>query len=294
MSGPTGSGGKDTREIDSLMARARRMAEPSSSQSTPEHEDQGGLVESLQELNENISFLRRTITATRMVVSGLISTCVAPVWRVARRPVSWLSRIYLSFWNRWAYTTDATTKERRLSRVRSSVVVVVTILALSTLTNTWLGSAVRFFTIEPLMDGVLIGLSKRTEVFYLTQSDEIDPENNIHSVRGCRKRGECSEVDAAYFRVRPRLSHDLWKLWMYGNPVYVPDHIVAPIAPGLNECHVTYYGYRMTSSWIARVLRSLQFYPTMLEAKCTYLGSHSSHGDPPQPSPVNEQVALIL
>jgi hypothetical protein len=54
--------------------------------------------------------------------------------------------------------------------------------------------------------------------------------------------------------------------------VYVPDHIVAPIAPGLNECHVTYYGYRMTSSWIARVLRSLQFYPTMLEAKCTYIG----------------------
>jgi hypothetical protein len=153
------------------------------------------------------------------------------------------------------------------------VVVVVTVLALSIFTNTWLGSAVRFFTVEPVVDGVLIGLSKRTETFYLTQSDEIDPENNIHSVRGCRKRGECAEVDAAYFRVQPRLSHDIWKLLMYGNPVYVPDHIVAPIAPGLNECHVTYYGYRMTSSWIARVLRSLQFYPTMLEAKCTYLGS---------------------
>jgi hypothetical protein len=78
-------------------------------------------------------------------------------------------------------------------------------------------------------------------------------------------------VDAAYFRVQPRLAHDVWKLVAYGNPVYVPDHIVAPIAPGLNECHVTYYGYRMTSSWIARILRSLQFYPTMLEAKCTYL-----------------------
>jgi hypothetical protein len=152
-------------------------------------------------------------------------------------------------------------------------VVIATVLALSVFTNTWLGSAVRFFTVEPVVDGVLIGLSKRTETFYLSQSDEIDPENNIHSVRGCRKRGECAEVDAAYFRVQPRLSHDIWKLWMYGNPVYVPDHIVAPIAPGLNECHVTYYGYRMTSSWIARVLRSLQFYPTMLEAKCTYLGS---------------------
>jgi hypothetical protein len=190
--------------------------------------------------------------------------------------VVWFWRRYLSCWNRFAYTVDPTTNEPKLSRVRSSVVVVLTVLVISTLTNTWLGSTVRFFTVEPLVDAMLIGLSKRTEVFYLTQSDEIDPENNIHSVRGCRKKGECGEVDAAYFRVQPRLSHDMWKLYMYGNPVYVPDHIVAPIAPGLNECQVTYYGYRMTSSWIARVLRSLQFYPTMLEAKCSYLGSGTS------------------
>jgi len=259
--------------MDSLIARARRMASQSPGSSKPETDPQVGLVDSIRELNENISFFRRIVSAIRTVIGGLVSTTVSPVWRVVRGPASWLSGLYVAFWNRWAYAAESGTKERQLSPVRSSVVIVITILALSTFTNTWLGSTVRFFTIEPVMDGILIGLSKRTEVFYLTQSDEIDPENNIHSVRGCRKRGECSELDAAYFRVRPRLSHDLWKLWMYGNPVYVPDHIVAPIAPGLNECHVTYYGYRMTSSWIARVLRSLEFYPTMLEAKCTYLGS---------------------
>jgi hypothetical protein len=272
MSDPAGrgDGGKD--ELDTLIARARRMSKSTSPSVTPS-DDQGTIAESIRELNENVTFLRRAVTATRTVVGGLLSTVVSPVWRVLRPPLSWLWRIYLSVWNRFAYTVDRTTKERRLSRVRSSIVVVFTVLVLSTFTDTWLGSTVRFFTVEPIVDGMLIGLSKRTEVFYLTQSDEIDPENNIHSVRGCRKRGECAEVDAAYFRVQPRLSHDIWKLWMYGNPVYVPDHIVAPIAPGLNECHVTYYGYRMTSSWIARVLRSLQFYPTMLEAKCTYLGS---------------------
>ena len=274
MSDPAGSGDGGKDEIDSLIARARRIT-TSRSPSVAPSDEEGTIVESIRELNENVTFLRRTIASIRTVVGGLLSTVVSPVWRVLRPPLSWLGRIYLSVWNRFAYTVDRTTNERRLSRVRSSIVVVCTVLVLSTFTDTWLGSTVRFFTVEPIVDGTLIGLSKRTEVFYLTQSDEIDPENNIHSVRGCRKRGECAEVDAAYFRVQPRLSHDIWKLWMYGNPVYVPDHIVAPIAPGLNECHVTYYGYRMTSSWIARVLRSLQFYPTMLEAKCTYLGSNN-------------------
>jgi hypothetical protein len=272
MSDTAGKGREENRDLESLVARARRMARTSPPASAVS-DNEGGIVDSIRELNENVTFLRRAVSATRTVIGGLLSTVVSPVWRVLRPPVIWIGRIYVSLWKRFAYTVDRNTNERRLSRARSSVVVVVTVLALSIFTNTWLGSAVRFFTVEPVVDGVLIGLSKRTETFYLTQSDEIDPENNIHSVRGCRKRGECAEVDAAYFRVQPRLSHDIWKLLMYGNPVYVPDHIVAPIAPGLNECHVTYYGYRMTSSWIARVLRSLQFYPTMLEAKCTYLGS---------------------
>ena len=74
-------------------------------------------------------------------------------------------------------------------------------------------------------------------------------------------------------RVKPRLAHDFWKLVNYGNPFYVPDHVVAPIAPGVNQCQVTYYGYRMTSSWISRLLRSLEFYPVMLEANCRYIGA---------------------
>jgi hypothetical protein len=115
-------------------------------------------------------------------------------------------------------------------------------------------------------------VSKHTEEFFLNHSEEIDPLGNIHSVRGCRHRGECTEADAVYFRILPRLSHDIWKLFVHENPLYVPDHVVAPIAPGVNKCEVTYYGYRVTSSGIARLLRSLEVYPTLLEANCTYLG----------------------
>ena len=269
--------GKDspaTSETEALLARARRIAQVPSAQHPSESKSDGGIADAIQELNENLTFFRRSVKSIRVVVGGLTTNVFGPVWRLIKPPVLLVCRLYLTFWNRWAYSTDKKTNERVLSRTRSSTVVIVTVLFLSIFTNTGIGSAVRFVTVEPLVDAVLIGLSKRTAVFFLTQSDEIDPENNVHSVRGCRKRGECAEVDAAYFRVQPRLAHDVWKLLVYGNPVYVPDHIVAPIAPGLNECHVTYYGYRMTSSWIARILRSLQFYPTMLEAKCTYLGGH--------------------
>lgn len=260
-------------DSEALLARARRLAEKTTQSGSEKPASESGFAHAIVELNENLTFFRKCVTTVRVVLAGLRANICGPLWRFVRPPVTCVARLYMRIWNRCAYSSNSETGERTLSRTRSSVVVVVTILVLSIFTNTQLGSAVRFVTVEPLADAILIGLSKRTEVFYLTQSDEIDPESNIHSVRGCRKRGECAEIDAAYFRVQPRLAHDVWKLFTYGNPVYVPDHIVTPIAPGLNECHVTYYGYRMTSSWIARILRSLQFYPTMLEARCTYLGS---------------------
>jgi hypothetical protein len=263
-----------TSDTEALLARAKRIIQKPPVGSARTQAPEGNIAETITELNENLTFLRRCITSANVVASGLRSNVFAPIWRIVSPVAAFVTRLYLAVWNRLAYSTNRETGERTLSRTRSSVVVVATILFLSIFTNTQLGSAVRFVTVEPITDAILIALSKRTEIFYLTQSDEIDPENNIHSVRGCRKRGECAETDAAYFRVQPRLMHDLWKLIAYGNPVYVPDHIVAPIAPGVNECHVTYYGYRMTSSWIARILRSLQFYPTMLEAKCTYVGGY--------------------
>ena len=265
--------GRDSsEELEKLMAQARRVV---GRQRTSSSSTEQPLARSLRDLGEHLSYFRRLFSSTREVVAGLHGHIVAPVWRVVRPPLLYLGSSYKRIWDRCAYRIDRQTNQRVLSRTRSTVVVSVTVLALSVLTDTRLGEAVRFVTVEPIVDAILIGCSKRTETFYLAQSNEIDPDNNIHSVRGCRRRGVCAESDAAYFRVQPRLSHDIWKLVEYGNPMYVPDHIVAPIAPGLNECEVTYYGYRMSSSWIARVLRSLQFYPTMLEAKCRYIGGDS-------------------
>jgi hypothetical protein len=269
----------DKSDLSRVMQRAERIrahqtdtgSHTRNSGTAPAAHD-GAVGESLRELHENLTWLRRSVHATKQVLTGLFAHVVAPVWRIVGPPALWIGRTYRSIWRRFAYVHNTPNGEPVISRGRSSAMVVATIALLSIFTNTRLGEAVRFITVEPVVDGTLMAASLRTETFYLTQSEEIDPLRNIHSVRGCRKLGECSEIDAAYFRVAPRLSHDIWKLIVHGNPIYVPDHTVSPIAPGVNECRVTYYGYRMTSSWIARILRSLQVYPTMLEASCVHLG----------------------
>lgn len=226
----------------------------------------------LRTVADEIVQAKRQVYNIKETFLGFYERFIAPFWRIVAPLFRWIGVLYSKLWRRYAFRTDPTSGERVLSRKRSSLLIGFTVAFILAFTPTGIGDAIRFVTIEPLTDGFLMAVSKRTEVFFLNTSEEIDPDGNIHSVRGCKSQGECSEQDAAYFRIRPRLAHDIWKLIEYGNPIYVPDHVVAPIAPGVNRCEVTYYGYRMTSSWISRLLRSLEVYPIMLEATCKHLG----------------------
>jgi hypothetical protein len=228
---------------------------------------------SIDSIADNIGWFANLIHNFRESSLGVYENLLQPIWSVVGPPFRFVAGIYRKVWNRLAFKTNKKTGERKLSRRRAGLLIGFTVVVISTVTPTALGNLVRFITVEPIFDGILIATSLRKETFYLNSSEEIDPVENIYSVRGCKHEGMCEEKDAVYFRVRPRLSHDIWKFVMYDNPIYVPDHVVAPIAPGVNTCTVTYYGYRMTSSWIARLLRSLQIYPTMLEASCSYNGA---------------------
>ncbi len=248
-------------EARTLAARAklRQNAEPSKEKNTPS-------------LTEELRFFRRTLINIREGWAAFYRTFLKPVWFVFGPPVRWVARKYSALWKRFAYRTGSS-GERELSRTRAGAIMLLTAAFVLAFTPTRIGDSIRFVTIEPISDAFFMTVSLRTETFYLNNSQEVEPEQNIHAVRGCHQSGMCNEHDAVYFRVRPRLSHDVWKLLTHGNPIYVPDHVVAPIAPGVNRCEVTYYGYRITSSWIARLLRTFQVYPIMLEASCTYLGS---------------------
>lgn len=271
-----------SQEVDALLNEAKALKSrfeksvPSEINQNKKLSDTGGIHETLQSVSENLSYLRRVLVHAKEMYLGVHERFFRPVWDFIKPPLKFISRIYRRIWNRWAYVTNSQTGERILSRRKSSLLIGCTFLFVAAFTPTSIGDAVRFVTIEPVMDGFLILASKKSETFFLNNSEEIDHFRNIHAVRGCRIEGMCSEKDAVYFRVKPRLAHDVWKFIEYGNPIYVPDHVVAPIAPGVNKCKVTYYGYRMTSSWISRLIRSFQIYPTMLEASCVFLGNHTS------------------
>lgn len=201
---------------------------------------------------------------------------VGPVLRGVGASIGFAARGYAKLWDRVVYKNDKETGERVLSRKRAGGMLAATFMAAVAMTPTTAGEFVRFFTVEPAVDAVMMAATMRTDKMNLYASEEIVPEHNIHSVRGCAV-DQCSESDAIYMRVKPRLSHDIWKLVAHGNPIYVPDHVVAPIAAGVNRCEVTHYGIRLTNSFIGRVASSLQVYPTMLEAKCRNISTITSH-----------------
>jgi hypothetical protein len=260
---------KANQEVNNLLKQAQDFKNKLSAKNN-DKTDSANVIDSIKGISSDIGYIAKTIYHIKEAFAGFYQRYIKPVLSFLNPIFGWIFKYYLVIWNRYAYSTDKTICEKVFSRKKSSFIILITVLFVSAFTPTSLGNAVRFITVEPIVDGILILASKKSETFYLYNSEEIDPEANVHSVRGCRVIGECSEKDSIYFRVKPRLAHDIWKLTLYGNPIYVPDHVVAPIAPGVNKCLVTYYGYRMTSSWISRLLRSFQVYPIMLEASCEH------------------------
>lgn len=156
-------------------------------------------------------------------------------------------RLYKAkIWNRFARGKDGEYTKTRIS-------------------GTILGTLVGLWMIPQVLLGVwqvaLFQFTWRDEVLYLTSAEEIDPENEVHAVRGCRQI-PCSEADAVYFRVRSTLLHNGWSLYSRGGMFY-PEEVAGIIAPGVNSCEVQSYGIRVKA-----LMRGWGVYPDMLNAVC--------------------------
>lgn len=115
--------------------------------------------------------------------------------------------------------------------------------------------------------GLYAATSRVDEIVYLSNAQEIIPEQNLFSVQGCEASfaGEdfsCSEEESLYFRIEPTEFAQVWSLLYRGNFFY-PDYIAAPIAPGWQRCTITSYGFRMKT-----MIRRWEIYPELLSAKC--------------------------
>ena len=117
-------------------------------------------------------------------------------------------------------------------------------------------------------DVVLYAFTARVdEVVYLSNAQEIIPEDNIHSVQGCEVEtaGEefsCTADKSLYFRIDPDTFSTVWSLLSNGTLFY-SDYVAATVAPGWEKCTITSYGFRMKV-----FLRGFDIYPKLLSANC--------------------------
>lgn len=177
--------------------------------------------------------------------------------------VSWVlytvlyNKTFAPLWRRFAYKNGEFSEKR-------GAIVIATYLALVLTFTSLLGF---------MWDSTLYLTTARVnETVFLSNAQEIFPEDNIFSVQGCEvETGQtledfsCSANESLYFRIHPNLFAQLWSYTNTGNFFY-PDYVAAPIAPGWSRCVVTSYGFRLKT-----LIRRFEIYPELLDARCETL-----------------------
>ena len=124
---------------------------------------------------EDLSALQTFLAAIGGFLRGLWEVLL-PVGRGVAAVTPWLWRPVRALWNRLVYIEDEY-KNRRLSKRRATYFVAAS-------------AVFAWFILIPLLGflydlGLYLATVKRDEVVYLTNSQEIMPEDNVHSVQGC-------------------------------------------------------------------------------------------------------------
>lgn len=180
-----------------------------------------------------------------------------PIWNVFYMlGVSLLWNNYMKVWKRFAYTGEG--ENRVFSKKRGAYTLGTTLFLL------WFSVSIFSFVWHTTL---YLTTARVDEVVYLSNAQEIAPEDNIFSVQGCEavttsENFSCSEDESLYFRIEPTGFAHTWSMVTRWNFFY-PDYIAAPIAPGWQKCVITSYGFRMKT-----MIRRWEIYPTLLSAKC--------------------------
>lgn len=100
----------------------------------------------------------------------------------------------------------------------------------------------------------------RSERVYLFNSEEIYPDENIWSIRGCEMIN-CAD-ESLYFRVSPTLFNHVWSL-IYRQELFLADDIASGVPPGKTECSIISYGIRVKT-----LMKRWDIYPDALYIAC--------------------------
>lgn len=182
------------------------------------------------------------------------------VWARVLRPflsaVSWIFRAlfrqYRKLWSLYVYRRNEH-DVLRFSKVRGGLFIVATVATFYVGLN----------VLGVMYDATMYLCTARVnESLYLTSSQEVDVEGNVHSVKGCNSL-PCSDEDSIYFRINPSGFNHIWSI-AHNHSVFFPDYVAAAVPPGTNKCVVTTYGIR-----IKMLMRGFDIYPELLKASCS-------------------------
>jgi hypothetical protein len=189
-----------------------------------------------------LKFVYQVLSGLGWVYDRIIRPVTWPLWRLFGRAFG----LYRRLWDKAVYRRSG-----HFSRLRAGGMVLATVLA--------------FYVAIPVarfvFDAGMFAITYDIEDVYLTNSQEIDPAINLHSIKGCEGL-PCTEANSVYYRVREDHFNSLWSMLHHGN-IFYPDYVAAAVPSGVSKCHVTSYGFRFKFA-----MRQWDLYPDMLEAHC--------------------------
>lgn len=194
------------------------------------------MVNRFKEIVDNSKFLTQVVGSCYYVWSKWL--------RPVRQAVLWAYHKYKAFWNK------ATYRDGKFVYSRGAFTVVGT---------------VAFLYAIPMMlvlmyQTTMYAATYHNERVYLFHAQELYPDDNIWSVRGCEME-DCAN-ESLYFRVSPTVFNQIWSV-LHKGKAFLSDDIASGVPPGKTECQVISYGIR-----VKLLMRRFDIYPDALAIVC--------------------------
>jgi hypothetical protein len=236
---------------DELLKEALRLQQASGQTSfdRKKKQDQSSFNRVREDVMEVTGFFNQAAQGVKWIYENALKPFALKVGG----PVGiWAAKHYKNdIWDRFVYAKDQYDAPY-FSKKRAAGVLTATFLALA------LVPTAATLTVDT---GLYALTAHQNETIYLTDSNEIYPDKNIHSVKGCYEL-PCEESNSIYFRVEPRLFNHAWSL-LNRNDFFYPDYVANAVPPGINQCEATSYGIRFKP-----LVMNTDIYPDLLAAKC--------------------------
>ena len=203
----------------------------------------------------DIGTLHKFLFQLGMAGHWIYLNIISPVGRWSSHPLRWLFRQYRRVWEKVVYYDDQF-GNRLFSKTRAGMFLTISIVF------AWF---VFIPAVAFLYDlGLYLATVKADEIVYLTNSQEILPEENIHSVQGCHAL-PCTDKNSIYFRIRATYFNEAWSL-AHGRGLFFPDYVAASVPLSISRCTITSYGVR-----VKLIMRGMDIYPDLLRTECAPL-----------------------